>query len=53
MAVFGKELCTFGAVQEYTLNMPVIALLLEIPTGQDTQLCSAVDLNVSPEESAR
>lgn len=53
MSVFGKELCASGAVQECTLNMPVIALLLEIPIGQDPQLCSAVDLNVSPSQFGR
>lgn len=53
MAVFGKELCAFRAVQECTLDMPVIALLLEIRIGQEPQLCSAVDLNVSPAEFGR
>lgn len=53
MAVFGKELCVFRAVQQCTLNMPVITLLLEIPTGQELQLCSAVNLNVTPTEFGR
>lgn len=47
--LFGKELCGFEAVQVCTLNIPVAALL-EIPIGQDPQLCSAVDFNVSPAE---
>lgn len=47
--LFGKELCVFEAVQACTLNIPVIALL-EIPICQDPQLCSVVDLNVSPAE---
>lgn len=53
MAVIGKELCVFRAVQECTLNMPVIALLLEILGGQEPQLCSGVDLYVSPTEFDR
>lgn len=53
MAVFGKELLVFRAVQECILNMPVIALLLEIPIGQEPQLCSAVDLNMPPTEFGR
>lgn len=53
MAVFGKELCVFRAVQECTLNITVIALLLEIPVGQEPQLCSAVELHVSSTEFDR